>query len=386
MTTHANFLIDEAAATLPVPEGELRAWASRQRVFVSSLIDSMGHERAAAREAIEWIGATPVMFEEELGAQDQNAEQAYLAGVRSSGIYVGLFGERYGVRLASGYSATEMEFREAQQCGSRLCVFVNGVNGTTMDGAQRDLVGSVRNAYTTSTWSTPDDLHGRIVRRLTDLAAEELEPWVRVGDVLFRARKIRDNGAEATVTATIRNPAIISELSGYRDRGNPTLSYVAPGVAHAVQLTGLTSETTSTAGREITLSLRKGSGHGPASMRMSLTSNGQHWSADELAEATLSDALFLTSSAPSWHGMDSADPLAALRGRNLAGQVLRPAARLLLEEHLLRSGNAGTVIDFILGPEQADRRYLRISWTPVRQYSNEPPAGLRKVAGYISGL
>lgn len=43
--------------------------------------------------------------------------------------------------------------------------------------------------------------------------------------------------------------------------------------------------------------------------------------------------------------MNSADPLAALRGRsNLAGQVLRLVARLLLEGHLLGSGNAGNVV------------------------------------------
>lgn len=67
----------------------MRAWASGRRVFVSSLITDMPNERAAVRAAIESVGATAVMFED-LGAQDISAERAYLSGVRSSEIYVGV--------------------------------------------------------------------------------------------------------------------------------------------------------------------------------------------------------------------------------------------------------------------------------------------------------
>ncbi|MBF4619501.1 DUF4062 domain-containing protein [Clavibacter sp. VKM Ac-2873] len=146
-----------------------------QQVFVSSLIADMPEERRAVREAIEECGATPVMFED-LGGQDVSADRAYLAGVRRSTSYVGLFGNRDGVRIPDGYSATHAEFREAEKEGLRLCVFVNGEDGSGMDGSQRDLIAGTRNPYTTSSWSSVDDLKMRVKGRLMDLAGEEIAP------------------------------------------------------------------------------------------------------------------------------------------------------------------------------------------------------------------
>lgn len=69
------------------------------------------------------------MFEEELGAQDITAEQAYIAGVRTSEIHIGLFGPRYGVRMGDGSSATPAKLMEAEKRGHRLCVFEQGRHG-----------------------------------------------------------------------------------------------------------------------------------------------------------------------------------------------------------------------------------------------------------------
>ncbi|KLO46596.1 hypothetical protein ABW17_01695 [Mycobacterium nebraskense] len=134
-----TLLVDQRSASLAASEHDVRAWASGRRVFVSSLITDMPAERSAARTAIETVGATPVMFED-LGPQDVSAEQAYLAGVRSSDVYVGMWGRRYGVRMPDGYSATHAEFLEAERNGLRLCLFVHGEGSGDMDGAQRDLI------------------------------------------------------------------------------------------------------------------------------------------------------------------------------------------------------------------------------------------------------
>ena len=45
------------------------------------------------------------MFKD-LGPKYVSAEQAYLSRVRSSDIYVGMWGPPYGVRMADGYFAT----------------------------------------------------------------------------------------------------------------------------------------------------------------------------------------------------------------------------------------------------------------------------------------
>jgi hypothetical protein len=184
-----SLLIDQRSASLAASERDVRDWASGRRVFVSSLITDMPAERSAVRAALETVGATPVMFED-LGPQDVSAEQAYLSGVRSSDIYVGMWGPRYGVRMADGYSATHAEFLEAERNGLRLCAFVHGESSGEMDGPQRDLVQGARNLYTTSSWTDPADLGLRVQRRLEDLAAEDLAPWVRIGRAVFRATEI----------------------------------------------------------------------------------------------------------------------------------------------------------------------------------------------------
>ncbi|MFC0678293.1 DUF4062 domain-containing protein [Lysobacter korlensis] len=217
MQTEQQLLIDEQAAAIPIDDRERVAWATGQQVFVSSLIGDMRAERDAVRQAILRVGASPVMFEEDLGAQDIPAEQAYLAGVRRSDIYVGLFGPRYGQRMADGYSATEAEFREAERRGLRLCLFVNGLDGGDMDGAQRDLIAGVQNRYTTSPWSTSDDLGRRVEQRLAALAAEALAPWVRVGRTIFRARRIRSAGSRSSSKPT---SAAARSMENYRPCGS----------------------------------------------------------------------------------------------------------------------------------------------------------------------
>lgn len=102
--SQGTLLIDQRSASMTASEDDIRIWARGRWVFVSSLIGGMRAERAAVRQAIEAVGATPVMFEDDLGARDISAEQAYLSGVRTSEIYVGLFGPRYGVRMAGGNS------------------------------------------------------------------------------------------------------------------------------------------------------------------------------------------------------------------------------------------------------------------------------------------
>jgi len=76
-----------------------------------------------------------------------------------------------------------------------------------MDGPQRDLIQSARSLYTTSPWNSPADLGQRVRRRLEELAAEELAPWVRLGRTLLRAREITNDGRTITITAAVRSDA-----------------------------------------------------------------------------------------------------------------------------------------------------------------------------------
>lgn len=375
-------IIDRRSASVQLMPDQVRAWGQGQRVFVSSLITDMPDERAAARRAIVSVGATPVMFEEDLGGQDVSAEQAYLSGVRASSVYLGIWGTRYGVRMSDGYSATEAEYQEAKRIGSRICLFVNGVDAGVMDGAQRDLIASARNVFTTGSWTTPEDLERRIATRLADLAAEELAPWVRVGDVLLRAREVSTDGTSMAVAAEVRDAQVHVELERLREQ-RADVPFATPFSSGIARVEQLRSSQRVQGVYEEQLELRVGSLRNPL---MWTSVNGIP--ANDLFERSLSDALFGTTLVPAglhW-GQSAVDPLAPLRGANLDDAVLRSAAGLLLGEFLRNSGMASSIDSFVLGPNRSGTRTLSVTWRPPKRYSNEPSPEPRTLVGTVSGL
>src|SRR5689334_21816588 len=66
----------------------------RLRVFVSSTLGELKPERAAAREAVERLHLTPVMFE--LGARPHPPRTLYRAYLEQSHVFVGVYWQRYG--------------------------------------------------------------------------------------------------------------------------------------------------------------------------------------------------------------------------------------------------------------------------------------------------
>jgi hypothetical protein len=375
-------LIDQVSASLSVSDADLHAWAAGRRVFVSSLITDMPAERAAVRGAIVEIGAVPVMFEDDLGAQDVPADRAYLAGVHSSQVYLGLWGERYGVRMPDGFSATHAEFLEAEQHGLRLCLFVHGENGDEMDGWQRDLVASARNSYTTSTWSDPTDLAERVSRRLRDLAAEDLAPWVRVGRTILRATQLDFDGSGITIIADIRSNAVNAELERLREQRSADLSFAAPHFARSVNVTGLTATTVSVGSHRVRLSLTVQESRG-ASTRYSM--NGR--SADELARDNLAAALFGTPRPEESRFLGApVDPIEPIRGLGLDDAIARPVALLLIAEYLFRNEDASTVDAFVLGPQRQGRRRLSVTWTPRNVYTNHGDPAPLTISGEVTGI
>jgi hypothetical protein len=322
------------------------------------------------------------MFED-LGAQDISSDQAYLSGVRSSEVYVGMWAERYGVRMSDGYSATHAEFLEAERNGLRLCLFIHGEAGREMDGAQRDLIQGARNLYTTSPWEDPADLERRVRRRLEELAAEELAPWVRVGRTMFRAREITSDGTTLVIAATVRSDSVHAELVRLRDDRTSGVPFASLHTAVPVQVKELSTRTTSTVAHDERLVMVVQDGRGSG---MRASTNGI--SADEIDRRALSDGLFGTTLL----GQDAGwlarpvDPLGPLRGLGLDDSVLRPAARLLFTERLINEQTASRVDFFALGPSHQGARRLRAVWTPPQLYSNVPDPAPLSIDGSVTGL
>ncbi len=151
----------------------------RQRVFVSSVIDGFGGERAAARAAIESLRHEPIMAEH-FGAKPYSAQMACLEGVRDSDVYVGVFGERYGYITKTGRSVTEEEFNEARHRGvSVLCFVKKGA----LESAQREFLDrfkSYEEGYHLAFFDTVEELQLQVVQALHDLV---MQPGVSVVDV-----------------------------------------------------------------------------------------------------------------------------------------------------------------------------------------------------------
>ena len=139
-----------------------------RRVFFSSVMRDFGTERQAAKEAIVRLRHQPVMAED-FGAQAVSSQRACLEGVRSSDIYVGIYGERYGwVAPTSGLGATEEEYQEARRRGMPiLCFEKDGPK----DARQAEFLQRIKEYETGNAiafFDSPEKLKMEIVQALTD--------------------------------------------------------------------------------------------------------------------------------------------------------------------------------------------------------------------------
>ena len=73
---------------------QIRTPDQRLRIFVSSTMNEMSDERAATKRAIQRLHLTPVMFE--MGARPYPPRELYLAYLRQSDVFIGIYGQQYG--------------------------------------------------------------------------------------------------------------------------------------------------------------------------------------------------------------------------------------------------------------------------------------------------
>jgi hypothetical protein len=139
-----------------------------QRVFISSVMRGFEAEREAARAAVASLHLQPVMAED-FGAQPYSPQIACLEGVRSSDVYLGVFGARYGSRTASGKSATAEEFDEALVRGIPILCFVQSGEKEPEQAAFLDRVKQYETGLLVARFTTPAELTLGVVQGLNDL-------------------------------------------------------------------------------------------------------------------------------------------------------------------------------------------------------------------------
>ncbi|MFA5910636.1 MAG: DUF4062 domain-containing protein [Vicinamibacterales bacterium] len=363
-------LIDRAAAAEIPSQDSVREWAHGRRAFISSVMSELPDERRGAADAVRALGGTPVTFEQ-FGGRDADPEDAYLAEVETSDIYVGILGRSYGKPLPSRFSATHSEYLHAEKCGLRIATWCLKANDR--EGHEESFLNEVRTFHVVPDFVTPDDLRLQVEDRLKAIAAEDLAPWCKLGNIVFRATEVGDDGNRLRVVARVRSDDVAHALeamrSGNINRGGEG-RFTWSGRSRLVRVSSVDTTTTSSRSRIVRLQLegREG-GHDPM-LEVSVSGH----TADELTEAGLRTALFGTRHPLAGQHLgfigEIADPFAALRAARVSDEITRPLAELMLVDALVGSGRATRISQFKLGTAVRGIRRLVVGWQPPRRYSN----------------
>jgi predicted ATPase len=157
-----------AAATAASPA--IRTPDQRVRVFVSSTLDELAPERAAAREAITQLRLTPVLFES--GARPYPPRELYRAYLAQSDIFVGIYWQRYGW-VAPDMTISGLE-DEYQLASDKPKLIYLKTPAPAREPRLQALLDRIRAEETASyqKFATPDDLRERLANDLAQLLTE----------------------------------------------------------------------------------------------------------------------------------------------------------------------------------------------------------------------
>ena len=142
----------------------------RVRVFISSTLEELAEERAAARRAIRRLHLMPVWYES--GARPHPPQSMYRAYLEQSQIFVGIYWQRYGwVGPGMEISGLEDEFRLAS--GKPMLLYLKRPAPEQEPGL-RAMINNIRETGTTSYrhFATARELERLLVDDLAVLLSE----------------------------------------------------------------------------------------------------------------------------------------------------------------------------------------------------------------------
>jgi predicted ATPase len=148
----------------------IRTPDQRVRVFISSTLDELAAERAAAREAITQLRLTPILFES--GARPYPPREIYRAYLAQSDIFVGLYWQRYGW-IAPSMQVSGLE-DEYQLAGDKPKLIYIKTPAPEREPRLQALLDRIRTEEVASyqKFATPDELRERLANDLAQLLTE----------------------------------------------------------------------------------------------------------------------------------------------------------------------------------------------------------------------
>ena len=232
---------------------------------------------------------------------------------------------------------------------------------------------------------TAADLQRQVEERMGAIAAEDLAPWCKLGNIVFRSSQVEDHGEKIEVTARIKDDAVARALEATRgdqlSRGTKA-RFTWSGRSRHVKIVTVKVTTTSARSKLFRLTLETVEAPQEAFLEMSV---GGRTPAD-LTEIALKGVLFGEPNPMADHHMDFAaeidDPLSPLREERVSEEIVRPLSELLVTDILVGSGRAIGIHEFRLGVPIRGRRKLTLSWEPAKRYSNEKTT-IRTIQGEV---
>ena len=376
-----QLVVDTTGAAVHPDDQLVRRWLSARRVFISSAMADTADERRAVADAVRDVGATPVWFED-FGGREADAEAAYTEEVDRSHIYLGIFKEQYGRQLPSGYSATQTEYLRATERGLRISLW----SATDAPGREGHLVRFLRDVegfHVVGRFRDAGDLASRVRRRLEEIAAEELCPWVKLGPWVFRADRVEDAGGTVEIAAR-PGAEVARALQEHSDQpfgSSSTVRFAYEDRVVGGQLNGVQRTVEAGTGTRFVIRLDRCQPAQGSSGRFGTAG----LSADDLVEARLRALFFhepLPAALTQFGGiLDVGLSEPALQTVFLLSEeIVRPVARVVISDGLVGSGCASAIILLELGTRMGDRRPMRLEWIEPRTHTDQRPAS-RCIAG-----
>ena len=142
----------------------------KSKIFISSVQKEFQKERRALRDYIYGDPLLGRFFEvflfEDLPASDRRADEVYLEEVRASELYLGLWGDQYGVEDKEGMSPTHKEFLSAAGLGKPRFIFVKGDKDTARHPKMLALLHTVGEQLIRRRFNTQPELHAAVYASL----------------------------------------------------------------------------------------------------------------------------------------------------------------------------------------------------------------------------
>ncbi len=275
-------------------------------------------------------------------------------------------------------SATHAEYREAENLGLTVSVWARDVDDMNAD--QYRFLQEVRTFHTTGSFTEADDLVEKVRRRFLELAADTISPWVKLGEVVMRARTVVDNGSTIIVRASVHAPEVSAALEAMRPETFRTQDEHFTWAGKCVPVRVNTVETTTSAARSTAVEIvlerldSRGSGSALFTTASSFTTNARTFTSEELTVLHVRHVLFGEEQPPGAFGFaggfsgasggDFAAALKDLPAENLPAARYQAVFSLVVTEALVKAGYARRVDRAQVSPPGPEGRRVRLSWAP----------------------